>query len=152
MHFSMPYTEAFITELLRIASVGPYGMPRLASEDLEFHGYFIRKGTSIYPSIYTLHYDPEVFPEPEKFQPERFLSEDGNFFLKNDSVIPFSVGRRACPGEAFARDQIFLFVTSFVQNFNIVSEPGKPKPTLAAKLGLSTLGPQDYHVVMNCRE
>ena len=151
MHFSMPYTEAFIAELLRHACVTPYGMPRLASEDFEIHGYFIRKGTSIYPSIYTLHYDPKVFPEPEKFQPERFLSPDGNCFLKNDSVISFSVGRRACPAEAFARDQLFLFITSFVQNFNIVGESGKPKPTLAGKLGMSNLGPHDYYVVRNCR-
>ena len=148
----MPYTEAFIAELLRIACVAQYGLPRLASEDLEIHGYFIRKGTSIYPSIYTVHYDPEIFPEPEKFQPERFLSEDGKCFMKNDSVIPFSVGRRACPGETFAKDQLFLFITSFVQNFNIVGESGKPKPALAVKLGTSTLGPQDYHVFMNSRE
>ena len=107
----MPYAEAFIAELLRMASVGPFGLPRLASEDFEFHGYTIRKGTSIYPNIYTLHYDPEVFPEPEKFQPERFLSQDGKMFLKNDSVIPFSVGRRTCPGEIFAVDQLFLFIT-----------------------------------------
>ena len=148
----MPYAEAFIAELLRIASVGPTGVPRLASEDFEFHGYFIRKGTAIYPSIYTLHYDPKIFPEPEKFQPERFLSEDGKTVLKNDSVIPFSVGRRACPGEAFARNQLFLFITSLVQNFTIVGEPGQPNPTFATKLGTSTLGPQSYHVVMNCRE
>ena len=152
MHFSMPYTEAFIAELLRMASVGPFGIPRRASEDFEFHGYFISKGTSIYPSIYSLHYDPKIFPEPEKFKPERFLSEDGITVLKSDSLIPFSVGRRACPGEAFTRGQLFLFITSLVQNFNIVGEPGKPKPTLAAKPYRSTLGPQDYHVVMNCRE
>ena len=148
----MPYTEAFIAELLRIASIGPFGIPRLASEDFEFHGYFIRKGTSIYPSIYTMHYDPEVFPEPEKFQPERFLSQDAKHVLKNDSLIPFSVGRRACPGESFARDQLFLFITSLVQNFDIVAEPGKPKPSLDTKLGKGTLGPHRYCVVMKCRE
>ena len=152
MHFSMPYTEAFIAELLRIASVGPFGLPRLVSEDFKFHGYFIRKGTSIIPSIYSTHYDPNVFSEPNKFQPERFLSSDAKTVLKNDSLIPFLIGRRACLGETFARSQLFLFVTSLVQNFNIVAEPGKPKPLLATKHGQGTLGPQHYYVVMNCRE
>ena len=147
----MPYAEAFIEELLRIASVLPVAVPRLAAKDFKFHGYIIPKGTTIYPSLYTMHYDPEVFPEPEKFRPERFLSQDLKSVLKVDSLIPFSVGRRACPGETFARDQLFLFITSLVQNFNITAEPGKPKPPLAPKLGQFTLGPQYYYAVMNCR-
>ena len=148
----MPYAEAFIEELLRIASVAPVGVPRLAAEDFEFHGYVIPKGTSIYPSIYTMHYDPEVFPEPEKFRPERFLGQDGKTVIKIDSLIPFSVGRRACLGETFARDQLFLFITSLVQNFSIVPELGNVKPSLAPKLGKPSLGPHHYYVVMNCRE
>ena len=148
----MPYTEAFIDELLRIASVAPIAIPRLAAEDFKFHGYVIPKGTLIYPSMYTMHYDTEVFPEPEKLRPERFLSQDGKTVIKIDSLIPFSVGRRACPGETFARDQLFLFITSLVQNFSIVPEPGKPKPPLAPELGKATLGPQHYYVVMNSRE
>ena len=150
----MPYAEAFIAEVLRMASVAPFALPRLASKDFEFHGYMIRKGTSIMPSLYSMHYDPKVFPGPEKFQPERFLSQDGKTVLKHDSLIPFSVGRRACPGEAFARDQlnISIHLTSLIQNFNVVAEPGKPKPLLAPRLGQRTVGPQHYYVVMNCRE
>ena len=148
----MPYTEAFIMELLRIASVAPYGLPRVASEEFEFQGYCIRKGTLIYPSLYTTHYDTNVFPEPEKVRPERFLSHDGTTVLKNDSLLPFSTGKRACPGEGFARDQLFLFITSLAQNFDISAEPGKPKPTLETKLGQGTLDPHNFSVIMKYRE
>lgn len=152
MNFSMPYTEAFLMELLRITSVTSFAIPRIASENFDFQGYCIPKGASVYPSLYTTHYDPEIFPEPEKFQPERFLSQDGKTVQKNNSLIPFCVGRRACPGESFARDELFLFITCLVQNFHIGAEPGKPKPPLATKLGQGTLEPEHFLLSMNCRE
>lgn len=62
--------------------------------------------------------DPLYWSEPDKFDPERFIdSAKGKFKCKNDAMMPFSVGKRACIGEAIARLQLFLIFTSLVQKF-----------------------------------
>ena len=148
----MPYTEAFIMELLRMAPVLPVGVLHRTMDDIEFHGYFIPKGTTVLANLYSTHHDPEVFPNPESFRPERFLSEDGKSLgRKNESLIPFSIGKRVCLGEAFARDQLFLFITSLVQQFRITADPGTPQPSLEGILGKLTLQPQPYSVIMKER-
>jgi len=148
---SLPYTEAFIMELLRISSVVSYGVPHAVTQDVEFHGYQIPKGTSVYASIYSTHYDPEVWGDPENFRPERFLSSDGLKVVKHESLIPFSAGKRQCPGKTLARDQLFLFVTTLAQTFRICNEEGSSLPTLEPVTGKMTLEPCRYSVVMKER-
>ena len=148
---TVPYTEEFIMELLRITTITPFGVVHAPVEDVEFHGYFIPKGTSVYSSIYSTHHDPEVFHDPHTLRPERFLGEDGKTVKKHDSLIPFSTGKRVCPGEGFARDQIFLFITSLVQRFSVVNETGKSKPTLIPAAGHVTLQPQNYSIILRDR-
>jgi len=92
-----------------------------------------------------------VWGDPENFRPERFLSKDGTQVERHESLIPFSVGKRSCLGEVLARDQLFLFVECLAQRFNIISEPGKPKPILEAHLGQHKIEPHHYAVIMEGR-
>jgi len=138
-------------ELLRVTSIVSTGNPHAVTEDVEFHGYLIPKGTAVYSSLYSTHHDPEVWGDPENFRPERFLSKDGTRAERHESLIPFSIGKRSCLGELLARDQLFLFITSLVQRFNIVPEAGKPKPTLDPKLGQLTLEPHHFSVILKDR-
>jgi len=147
----LPYAESFILEIMRIISLTPVGVPHAVTEDVEFHGYFIPKGTALYASIYSTHHDPEVWGDPENFRPERFLSKDGTRAERHESLIPFSTGKRSCLGEVLARDQLFLFITSLVQRFSIVPEAGKPKPTLDPKHGQLSLEPHHFSVILKYR-
>ncbi len=147
----MPYTEAFTFEVLRVSSIVPLGITHRATEDVEFKGYMIPKGTMVVGNLYSTHHDSEVWGDPDTFRPDRFLSHDGKTILKSDSLIPFSIGRRVCLGEIFARDQIFLFVSTLAQQFNLIPESGKPMPSLASKIGQITLQPQIYSLVMKLR-
>ena len=67
-------------------------------------GYLFPKGANILPTILSMHYDPELFPEPEKFKPERFLNNTrtmqscANGKLEERDTFMFGWGRRACPG------------------------------------------------------
>jgi len=138
-------------EIMRITSIVSYGVPHVATEDIDFHGFVIPKGTSVYSSLYSTHHDPEVWGDPKNFRPERFLSKDGTRAERHESLIPFSIGKRSCLGEVMARDQLFLFVTSLAQRFHIVPEPGKPKPTMDVNLGQLTLEPHHYAAILKDR-
>ncbi len=91
------YLEAVGKETLRIrpviANVG-----RRVQEPVEFAGHPVAAGVSLIPAIYLVHRDPDLFPQPEAFRPERFLDRGSLGY----SWIPFGGGTRRCPGAAFA--------------------------------------------------
>ena len=64
-----------------------------------FRGYDIKKGTTVIANIYSVHFDQKTWGDPENFRPERFLSTDGKTVIRNDALIPFSIGKRQCPGD-----------------------------------------------------
>lgn len=76
----------------RKANIFSQNVLRQTSRDIDVDGMHIKKGTCIIPQISAIQYDPEVFPEPEIFKPERFLNEKGEF-RKLDQLIPFSLGK-----------------------------------------------------------
>ena len=88
----MPYTEATIMEVQRIATIVPLGVPHRASEDTTLCGYSIPQNAFIISNIWAVHHDPEVWKEPGLFRPERFL--DGNTLKRQpDEYLPFSIGK-----------------------------------------------------------
>lgn len=121
----MPYTEAVISETLRITTAlsFPFGIPHCTTEDVTFHNFNIPKGTMVIGNFYELHLNEENFKEPNKFNPERFLNRSNLLQQQQQQQFPmlaaFSLGKRNCPGETIARDIMFLFVTSLCQRFNI---------------------------------
>ena len=115
------YVDAVIQELLRFSSVTPLaGLFHRAWDDTELCGYKIPKNTLLIASTYGVHYDPEVWGDPEVFRPERFLNDEGKV-NKNlvAMTLPFSTGKRSCIGESLARDQIYLYITSIFQRFSV---------------------------------
>lgn len=121
---SMPYTEAVMHEVHRFVSSNPSALPHSVSQDVWLEGYFLPKGTQVVYSPSEVHSNPDYFPGPEKFLPERHISSDGKF-VKNEKVMSFGTGKRLCPGEGIAHASIFLCVTSFVQTFVIECPKGR---------------------------
>eukprot|EP00058_Branchiostoma_floridae_P001707 XP_002587195.1 hypothetical protein BRAFLDRAFT_61690 [Branchiostoma floridae] len=124
----MPYTEATLTEVSRVAPVSPLTVPHGTSNDTVFRGYNIPKDTVVTVNVWSVHHDPNLWPEPEKFDPSRFIDDDGKYVKRNE-IISFSIGRRVCPGEQLARMELFLIFTSLLQCFTFKLPDGAPKPS-----------------------
>ncbi|ODN05810.1 Methyl farnesoate epoxidase [Orchesella cincta] len=147
---NMPYTQSLIEEVLRLSSLLPVGVPHRVLWDTKFCGIFLPKDTNLFVNIYFIHHNPEIWGDPENFRPERFLSNDGQVFKKNENLMPFFVGKRECLGQSLARDTIFLFLTNIFQNWNIMLDPAAPEASLEPAPGFN-VNPQSYSIVANKR-
>ncbi|XP_066275401.1 cytochrome P450 2D26-like [Branchiostoma lanceolatum] len=124
----MPYTTATLAEVQRINSAVPIGVPHSPSRTTTLNGYTIPADVSIISNIWSVHMNPQLFPEPRNFNPDRFLDQDGNF-VKHEALIPFSVGPRVCLGELLAKMELFLLYVSLMQRFTFHLPEGAPAPS-----------------------
>ncbi|XP_033230875.1 cytochrome P450 4C1-like [Belonocnema kinseyi] len=110
------YLEQCIRETLRLYPSVPL-ISRVLHEDLQLKNYLIPGGTNIHLHIFDLHRDPNFWPNPEKFDPDRFLTEriQGRHPF---SYIPFSGGPRNCIGQKFAMLELKALMAHLLHNFN----------------------------------
>ena len=103
-------------------------LPHLCFQNTDIEECFIKKGSIVVASLLAVMHNPQNFPEPEVFKPERFLV-DGKF-QKNHLVCPFSIGLRNCLGKRLAEIEYFTFAAQIIQKFKISSnEPIDLEPT-----------------------
>lgn len=146
----LPLAVAIIYEALRIGNVVPLSVPHSVKQDTMLRGYLIPRNTTILPNFASINFDPVSFPDPDKFKPERFLSNDGQSFIKPEKFIPFSLGPRSCLGETIAINVLFLYLTTLVQKFEFQECESEPLPDLSGVFGL-TNRPQPFKVRLVCR-
>ncbi|XP_035699757.1 cytochrome P450 2C15-like [Branchiostoma floridae] len=132
----MPYTEAVLTEVGRTATIAPTSVYRATTRDTRFHGYHIPEGATVAANLWSVHYDPEHFPNPGKFDPGRFLDAQGQY-RRDDHVIPFGLGPRMCLGKQLAEMELFLLITSLLQHFTFKLPEGADRPSTIGFNGAS---------------
>ncbi|XP_030768433.1 cytochrome P450 6k1-like [Sitophilus oryzae] len=115
----LKYTENVIQETLR--KYPPVAVvPRVCTKDYKIHGtdIIIKKGTPTFISAWGLHKDPEYFPNPEKFDPERFNPENKHK-IRDFSYIPFGEGPRMCLGLRFGMMQSKMGLATLIRNYRV---------------------------------
>ncbi|XP_058802590.1 cytochrome P450 4C1-like [Phymastichus coffea] len=111
------YLERCIKETLRLYPPVP-ALSRRLKEDLVIRGYLVPAGTEVVSHMIDLHRNPDYWPEPEKYDPDRFLPERA---LKRHpySYIPFSAGPRNCIGQKFALMELKCLLARILYNFQL---------------------------------
>ncbi len=136
---NLPLTEAFILEVLRYSSVIPFTIPHSTTRDTILCEYFIPKDTVVFVNLYSANHDTTKWEKPDEFNPRRFLIADGSKIdpTKTESFLPFSAGRRRCLGSEIARMELFLYISSMVQQCTFKVADGEP-PSTKPVYGLTT--------------
>jgi cytochrome P450 len=97
----------------------------MVTQDDEYKGYFIPKDTLVLPAQWALLHDPEVYPNPEQFMPERYLDRlpSGAWSTRTDVRDPrdfaFGFGRRICPGVHIAEQSLFAMVATVLHTLTV---------------------------------
>jgi cytochrome P450 len=134
---NLPYIDATVKEALRWWPIAAMGFPHTADEELEYEGYHIPKGAMIMPAVWSFMHDPDVYADPEKFDPERFLAPRNE---PDPCSEVFGYGRRVCPGQYFADAGLFINIAQSAACFSISKAVGKDgkaiEPNVQSKPGV----------------
>jgi cytochrome P450 len=135
------YMTATIQEILRARPVLPNAAPRLVKRPVEIAGWRYDRGVCLLANTYLVHHDPEIYPDPYSFRPERFLEEPPGTY----TWIPFGGGRRRCLGASFALLELKTVLREVLRGYDL--QPGVAGPeisrrrsiTISPRLGASTV-------------
>jgi len=133
------YLDGVLQEVLRV--IGPAALlVREASKDVNVCGVQIYKDTNVHLPLCNMHWSPTNFPEPEKFQPERFVKSSPIYGAQNHKAhMPFGLGPRMCVAYQFALTEAKLALITLYRKFRFAIEPGHDVKT---KMNL-TIGPSN---------
>ncbi|MEE6485954.1 hypothetical protein FKM82_014463 [Ascaphus truei] len=149
---SLPYLEATISEVLRIRPVSPLLIPHVALRDSSIGEYTIPKEARVVINLWSLHHDEKEWADPEVFNPDRFLDEDGNHVHSpSPSYLPFGAGIRVCLGKALAEMELFLFLSWILQRFSFETTEEGALPDLEGEFGV-VLQVKKFKVTARLRE
>jgi cytochrome P450 len=135
------YLTATIQETLRLRPVISIVIRRL-TEAVEVGGYELPAGISVAPCVYLVHRNPEVYPEPQRFLPERFLDNPPGTY----TWIPFGGGVRRCLGASFAQFEMAVVLKELVKRHQI--RPANPKPERVFRRAITETPRHNAEVVL----
>ena len=129
------YLDAVIEETLRLRPVVPF-VGRELRQTMTLDGYELPPGAAVFPAIYLAHTNPNTFPEPYTFRPERFLESPTETY----SWIPFGGGTRRCIGATFAQFEMRVVLQTVLSGADLRAASAEPQPMVRRNV---TLSPRD---------
>jgi cytochrome P450 len=119
----LPQALRIVQESMRL-SPPIYWLPRVAEEDDVIDGFLIRKGSAVAPCVYAIHRHPEVWEEPDRFDPSRFSPE--RVAARHALAwMPFGAGQRQCIARELALMEGQLILARLAQRYRVAPEPGR---------------------------
>jgi len=114
----LPYVESIVKEVYRWHCPVPLAVPHRSMKDDQYRGYDIPADTMIIPNIWAMTRDERTYPEPELFNPDRFMNQDKDEAdLTDPKDFIFGFGRRECPGKVFADANVWLVSACVIAAF-----------------------------------
>ncbi|MFE7636897.1 cytochrome P450 [Kitasatospora sp. NPDC057518] len=119
---SLPLTARIVSETLRLYPP-PWILSRTATTDTELGGHRVPAGATLLYSPYLLHRRPDLFPRPDRFDPDRWLTTARP---APGTYAPFGLGARRCIGDAFGTTEAVLAIATIAARWTIAPTPGRP--------------------------
>jgi cytochrome P450 len=121
---ALPYTERVIKESMRLYPPA-WSLARTVISDFELRGYRIPAGANVVMSQWIMHRNPAYFPDPQKFDPDRWLAEHSQK-LPRFAYFPFGGGPRQCIGSSFAMMEATLLLATIAKGFSLRNAANHP--------------------------
>ncbi len=134
------YLTATVQEILRLRPVLPNAEPRLVKRPVEIGGFRYQPGAVLFAHIHLLHHNPELYPEPRAFRPERFIEAEGGKAPGTYTWIPFGGGRRRCLGASFALLEMKLVLRAVLERCELSPAGVRPERTRRRNITVSPAG------------
>ncbi|XP_038899384.1 cytochrome P450 CYP82D47-like [Benincasa hispida] len=149
---NLVYLQAIVKETLRLYPAAPILFPHESLKDCVVAGYHIPAGTRLIVNVQKLQRDPQIWEDPSKFHPERFLTTHKDIDVRgqNLQLIPFGSGRRMCPGISFALQLMHLTLANLLHGFEI-SRPSKELLDMEESVGMTSIKKNPLKVVLTPR-
>jgi len=160
----LTYTDAVVKECMRLIPVVPMMVPYRASDDVKVNAdgkdYVIPANTQVIVNGFNMQRDPALWDEPDRFNPERFLSgPDADLGLRGSDCpneahhmkfLPMGTGRRACAGYGLAKVELFLQGATLMQCFDWSPPPGQDQIPIVENFGIA-LGSSHFDICARYR-
>ena len=130
------YLTATIYEILRLRPVLPNAEPRLSKRPVNIGGFEYPPGVLLLASAFLVQHDPDIYPDPYAFRPERFLGSSPGTY----TWIPFGGGRRRCLGASFALQEMKIVIRAAVRRFALQPAGDRPEQTGRRSITFSPAG------------
>ncbi len=141
------YLTATINEIMRLRPVLPNAEPRLVKQPIEIGGVSYPPGVILTANAHLLHHDPEIYPDPYAFRPERFLERAGGRAPGTYTWTPFGGGRRRCLGASFALLEMKLVLRAVLQRCEL--RPTSERPEVARRRGITISPSRGAQVILH---
>ncbi|KFK28144.1 hypothetical protein AALP_AA8G478000 [Arabis alpina] len=137
----LPYLQNIVSETFRLFPVAPLLIPRTPTEDMKIGGYDVPRNTIVLVNAWAIHRDPELWEDPEKFDPDRYDDRCGSDYYVH-KLMPFGNGRRTCPGAGLGQRIVTLALGSLIQCFDWENlKEGEIDMSESAGLGMRKMDP-----------
>ena len=114
----LPFLQAAILETFRYSTITPFIVRQSNNQsDVGLSNYRIKRGSLIFTNTYGVHFDGKTWNDPQVFRPQRFLNTERRFTANHNNLMMFGAGKRACPGESLANQELFLMAANLLHKF-----------------------------------
>jgi cytochrome P450 len=143
------YLTATIHEVMRRRPVLPNAEPRLVKQPVEIGGRSYQPGVVLVINAHLVHHDPDIYPEPYAFRPERFLESAGGHAPGTYTWLPFGGGRRRCIGASFAMLEMKVVLSAVLERCEL--SPVGARPEVARRRSITISPSRGAQVVLHER-